>query len=304
MLENSLLPQSHRNFGASFVNHYPSSGATNTTTTTTALAAPAAPADADETTTTVRLSKLLSHDTINLSISRRQIERLIHNGEVTIAGEVIRTPNLLVNYYDMIHSKTPIIKVQGKAVLFAKINHHNNNGDSNSKQHLQHQQNTTPKVWAVHKVAGELVTENDPHSRASLMDRLRRAGVGRTSKNQQQRQWHLKPIGRLDMPTEGLILVTNDGGYAREMELPSSQIHRVYRVRVHGRLKSNKLDRIRRGFRHEDIWYPPMKVSIEQPRRSRSSTNTWLQVTCTEGKNRQVRNVFFALGGTLWINNA
>ena len=161
------------------------------------------------------------------------------------------------------------------------------------------QRSTIPKVWAVHKVSGELVTENDPHDRLSLMDRLKRGGVGRSSK----KQWHLKPIGRLDMPTEGLILVTNDGEYAREMELPSSQLHRVYRVRVHGLLTTNKLDRIRRGLvavqdNGSTIKYSPMKVSIErQKRQARSSTNTWLQVTCTEGKNRQIRNVFAALGG-------
>jgi 23S rRNA pseudouridine2605 synthase len=229
---------------------------------------------------------------MSLSISRRQIERLIHNGEVTIAGKVVRTPHLLVSS-DVINSTTPLIKVQGKPVLF------DNKKDSNSNKQSA-STTTIPKVWAVHKISGELVTENDPHDRISLMDRLKRGGVGRSSK----KQWHLKPIGRLDMPTEGLILVTNDGDYAREMELPSSKLHRVYRVRVHGLLTTNKLDRIRRGFvQYNGIKYSPMKVSIERPRReTRSSTNTWLQVTCTEGKNRQIRNVFAAVGGTcLWI---
>jgi pseudouridine synthase len=156
-----------------------------------------------------------------------------------------------------------------------------------------------------------------------------------------QRQLHLKPIGRLDIPSEGLILVTNDGGFAREMELPSSKIHREYRVRVHGRLTSYKIDRIRKGgIEYENVRYPSMKVAVEKPRRSRStSSNTWLRgvynarnhysisvlflrksqniirrisnsflfifvqrlyllVTCTEGKNRQIRNVFGALGCT------
>eukprot|EP00339_Tiarina_fusa_P028139 CAMPEP_0117054436 /NCGR_PEP_ID=MMETSP0472-20121206/37728_1 /TAXON_ID=693140 ORGANISM="Tiarina fusus, Strain LIS" /NCGR_SAMPLE_ID=MMETSP0472 /ASSEMBLY_ACC=CAM_ASM_000603 /LENGTH=147 /DNA_ID=CAMNT_0004770027 /DNA_START=66 /DNA_END=506 /DNA_ORIENTATION=- len=97
------------------------------------------------------------------------------------------------------------------------------------------------------------------------------------------------------MSTEGLILLTNDGDFGRQMELPKSNIHRVYRVRVHGHLSSYKLDRIRKGgIRHESTVYGPMKVAIE--RRHGKSTNTWIRVTSVEGKNRQIRNVFKSLG--------
>jgi len=244
---------------------------------------------------TIRLSKLLSRDATNVTLSRRQAERLIRDGEVTLAGKVVQTPQLLIDFDEIIVNSTknrPLIKLSGKPLFF--------NPASISPNGDQQHSSIVPKIWAVHKVKGEVVTEIDPHGRPSLLDRLKRSGVGRMKQagKRKQRQLHLKPIGRLDIPSEGLILVTNDGGFAREMELPSSKMHRVYRVRVHGRLTTYKIDRIRKGgIEYENVRYPSMKVAVEKPRRSRStSSNTWLRVTCTEGKNRQIRNVFAALG--------
>jgi 23S rRNA pseudouridine2605 synthase len=124
-----------------------------------------------------------------------------------------------------------------------------------------------------------------------MLARLVRGGVGKTGPT----RLHLKPIGRLDMSTEGLILVTNDGQYAREMELPSSKLHRTYRVRAHGILSDYKLGRIRKGITIEGIRYSPMKVHVESSKQTKS-TNKWLEVTCAEGKNRMIRNVFTHLG--------
>ena len=261
--------------------------------------------------TTIRLSKLLSQYASNLAVSRRQAEQMIKEGHVTIAGEIIRKPHLLVDLESLKKANnSATIQVQGKPIVL------DTDDDANIKKQI-------PKVWAVHKLKGEIVTESDPHNRPSMMQRLVRGGVGRTSKKQRH---HLKPIGRLDIPTEGLILVTSDGEYAREMELPKNQIHRVYRVRVHGHLTSYKLDRIRKGgirynnnrytdeedddsysYKNFDMVYGPMKVEIERRKRPTSSrrsnnyrntsTNTWLRVTSVEGKNRQIRNVFQAIGG-------
>jgi len=228
---------------------------------------------------TIRLSKLLSHDATNLTLSRRQAERLIKDGKVTLAGSVVQMPQLLLDFDEIIASSaknSPLVKLSGKPVLFHP-------SSTTTSADNQHQSSLVPKVWAVHKVKGEVVAEHDPHGRPSLLDRLKRSGVGRTKqggkRKRQQRQLHLKPIGRLDIPTEGLILVTNDGGFAREMELPASKIHRVYRVRVHGRLTSYKLDRIRKGgIEFDNVRYPSMKVAVEKPRRSRTtSANTWLR---------------------------
>lgn len=123
-----------------------------------------------------------------------------------------------------------------------------------------------------------------------MLERLKRGGVGRKHGD------HLKPAGRLDYETEGLILVTNDGKFARDLELPKNQIHRVYRARVHGTMTENKLMRIRNGC----YGFPAMKVEIERRHKStRESSNVWLQITATEGLNRQIRNVFLKLGSKL-----
>jgi 23S rRNA pseudouridine2605 synthase len=216
----------------------------------------------------VRLSKLISQHSSNMSISRRETERMIRAGEVTVAGEQITAPHFLLSLKD---SKSAI-KIGGKLVGIKE----------NASE------TTRTKVWLVHKLPGEVVTENDPQGRPSLLDRLRRGGVGNKAD-------HLNAIGRLDMSTEGLILVTNDGQYKRELELPANLVHRVYRVRVHGKLTPYKLKALRAGMKIEEIRYRGMKVELEANRRQ-SSTNNWIRLTCVEGKNRQIRKVLNHLG--------
>lgn len=157
-----------------------------------------------------------------------------------------------------------------------------------------------------------------------MLQRLIRGGVGKVHKKNDL-PVHLKPIGRLDMMTEGLIIFTNDGKYARHLELPRNQLWRTYRVRVHGHLTMGKLEAMRRGLtvRVNDnlmgnesgevvqqtgklMKYKGVKVSIERKnlsqsrgrngRGGRGGTNTWLRITCTEGKNRQLRRILGALG--------
>lgn len=216
----------------------------------------------------VRLSKLISQHSSNNPISRREAERLIRGGEVTVAGEEITAPHFLLS----LKASTSSVKVSGKLLKVRE-----NAGESL----------TRTRVWLAHKVQGEVVSEMDPHGRPSLMDRLKRGGVGKDE--------HLNPVGRLDMSTEGLILVTNDGKYKRELELPSNQLHRVYRVRVHGKLTPYKLKAIRAGIKIEDERYRGMKVQLESTR-GPSSTNNWIRLTCVEGKNRQIRKVLNHLG--------
>jgi 23S rRNA pseudouridine2605 synthase len=230
--------------------------------------------------TTQRLSKLIA---VNAAMSRREAERLIRAGEVKLAGEVVRTPHMMVAWDDLQDSS---LQIQGKAV---KIQVHSNGKNDNASTAVIDAQKT--RVWVAHKLSGEIVSDSDPLGRPSLMQRLIRGGVGKDGKHN---KIHLKPIGRLDMPTEGIILLTNDGNYAREMELPSNMVHRVYRVRAHGLITDYKLARIQNGLTIEGVRYAPMKVKVDGGR-SRS-TNSWLQVTCCEGKNRQIRNVFKHLG--------
>jgi 23S rRNA pseudouridine2605 synthase len=263
---------------------------TSTSTSTSVVPVPVV----KDTTNCIRLSKLLSHDSANLTLSRRQAERHIRDGQVTLAGKIVTIPQTLVAYDEITSisakNSSPLLKLKGKPVIF------NPSSSITSSSSTDNQHEKSIKVWAVHKVSGEVVAENDPHNRPSLMERLQRSGVGKSRKGG---KLHLKPIGRLDIPTEGLMLITNDGDFSREMELPSNKIHRIYRARVHGRLTSYKLDRIRKGgIEFDNVRYSAMKVAIEKPKRSNkpTSTNTWLKVTCTEGKNRQIRNVFKALG--------
>lgn len=246
----------------------------------------------------IRLSKLLSQHSKNLAVSRREAERLIRGGDVTYAGKVILSPHYLVSWEDL--DSPGILQVSGKAValLFDSASLQNNN----NSEHRNTEQGDTrhaTKVWIVHKLKGEVVADHDPQGRPSMIQRLMQGGVGKCGKRQRH---HLKPIGRLDMPTEGLILVTNNGSYAREMELPANELHRTYRVRVHGPISQYKLKAIQRGIRIEDkdsyavTRYSPMKVEMENVNKIRSSTNSWIRITCTEGKNRQIRNVLKHLG--------
>jgi 23S rRNA pseudouridine2605 synthase len=220
----------------------------------------------------IRLSKVVSQYSNNMPLSRNEVERMIVGGEVTIAGEVVQNPCQLISLQDA----KSTIKVSGKLVQV---------GDNATNK------SSKTRVWAVHKLAGEIVSEQDPQGRPSLLERLRRGGVGKRTE-------HLKAIGRLDMSSEGLILVTNDGRYKREMELPSNHVHRTYRARVHGELSPYKLRLLRRGITIDRVQYQAMKVGLESPR-GKPSTYHWIRLTCTEGKNRQIRKVLQHLGLTV-----
>ena len=235
-----------------------------------------------------RLSKILSLAP-NLTLSRREAERLIRSGQVTMAGQIVQQPQLLVNA-----QQVATVRVKGKLLQLQQ-----QEAETGDKHQTTSQYQPSTRVWLVHKLAGELVADFDPHQRPLLMERLKRAGVGRLHNSKQQQKWHLKPVGRLDVSTEGLMVVTNDGQYARDMELPAHRLHRTYRVRVHGILNPYKLARMERGLMIEGTRYRGMKVTVERARRGKaSSTNQWITVTCTEGKNRQVRNVLQHLGCT------
>mmetsp|Transcript_15154 Transcript_15154/g.27443 ORF Transcript_15154/g.27443 Transcript_15154/m.27443 type:complete len:430 (-) Transcript_15154:892-2181(-) len=227
----------------------------------------------------VRLSQLLSQYATNHSCSRRMAERLISSGYVTVAGQVVDSPASRISLVDAA-AGGGIVKIQGKRLLIKK----SNKGTNDATMGI--------RVWLVHKLKGELVSEHDPLGRPSLLDRLHRSMNGKGN------AIHLKPVGRLDMSTEGLLVMSNSGVYARDLELPSNHIHRTYRVRIHGSITPSKLQAIRHGLVIDGTRYRGMKVHLEvSPRGKRSSsTNTWLQITCTEGKNRQIRKVLDHLG--------
>ena len=271
---------------------------------------------------TVRLSKLISQYGVNMQMSRKSAEALISLGQVTIAGEVVTNPAMKIDLDnnnrsgDRLYYKQSI-KVAGRLFILDEggtTSRSDNSGklasntakdspsaSGDSSNTVKQIQPLRTRVWIAHKLKGELVAEHDPMGRPSLMERLYRGGVGKPKKpSKNKSRMHLKPVGRLDMMTEGLILITNDGSYVREMTLPSNQIQRTYRVRVHGRITQQKLKTIRNGLNIDGTYYKGMNVHLElnksSSRAKGGNTNTWLRITCTEGKNRMIRKVFDHLG--------
>ncbi|MBV9971225.1 MAG: rRNA pseudouridine synthase [Xanthobacteraceae bacterium] len=136
------------------------------------------------------------------------------------------------------------------------------------------------RLFLYNKPVGLVTTNADPQGRPTVFDALP-AGLPR-----------LMSVGRLDIGTEGLLLLTNDGGLARVLELPDTQWLRRYRVRAHGRIGQAELDRLRDGISVDGVNYGPIEASLEHEQGS----NVWLGFAIREGKNREVRNVLGALG--------
>jgi 23S rRNA pseudouridine2605 synthase len=99
-------------------------------------------------------------------------------------------------------------------------------------------------------------------------------------------------VGRLDMNTEGLLLLTNDGELARYLELPQTGIKRTYRVRAYGHVSQDRLNSLKTGLKHNGITYKSIEAKLEK----QQGDNAWIEMTLTEGKNREVRNIMEAVG--------
>ena len=140
------------------------------------------------------------------------------------------------------------------------------------------------RLFAFHKPTGLITAEHDPKGRATIYTALRNAlprGAPR-----------LMPIGRLDLNTEGLLLLTNDGGLKRQMELPSSGIPRTYRARTFGYVSQKQLEELIDGISIDGVNYGSIDANLER----RTGRNQWVEMTITEGKNREVRRVLEHLG--------
>ncbi len=143
------------------------------------------------------------------------------------------------------------------------------------------------RLWRYHKPVGLVTTHKDPHDRPTVFDALPDALPRVIS------------IGRLDLNSEGLLLLTNDGALARALELPSSGWMRRYRARAHGRTDQATLDRLKNGITVEGVRYGPIEARLDKVKESRDGTtpaNAWITVTLSEGKNREVRKVLENLG--------
>lgn len=136
------------------------------------------------------------------------------------------------------------------------------------------------RLFRYHKPAGLVTTHRDPEGRATVFEKLP-AGLPR-----------VVSVGRLDLTSEGLLLLTNDGALARRLELPANGWVRRYRVRVHGEVDERALAELARGATVEGVRYAPIEAGLD----ARKGANAWLTVALVEGKNREVRRVMAHLG--------
>lgn len=141
-----------------------------------------------------------------------------------------------------------------------------------------------PRLFLFHKPAGLLTAERDPKGRPTIYTALRNALPAGTPR--------LMPVGRLDWNTEGLLLMTNDGELKRALELPSSGIPRTYRAKAMGKVGQNDLEALFEGVTVDGVHYGQIEANLER----RSGLQNWIELTLTEGKNREVRNVLEHLG--------
>jgi 23S rRNA pseudouridine2605 synthase len=136
------------------------------------------------------------------------------------------------------------------------------------------------RLFRYHKPRGEITTARDPQGRTTVFDHLPPV-LGR-----------LQAVGRLDINSEGLLLLTTDGALKRQLERPSSGWLRKYRVRVQGRVRPERLVALAKGITVEGVDYGPVEASLDR----QSGTNAWLTVGLREGKNREVRKICAHLG--------
>ena len=184
--------------------------------------------------------------------SRREAERWIINGQVKLNNKVLTECGVNVTSKDF-------IEVNG--------------------QPLPSQ--TITKLWLYHKQRGYLVTNNDPEGRLTIFEDIKRKIDTR-----------LISVGRLDMDSEGLLLLTNDGDLARKLELPLTGWLRKYRVRVHGYVLAKDLESLKNGITVDGIKYGRIDATLDR----QQGSNAWLTLSFREGKNREVRKVMNYLG--------
>ena len=184
--------------------------------------------------------------------SRREAERWIINGQVKLNNKILTECGVNVTSKD-------VIEVNGKPIPNKVIT----------------------KLWMYHKQRGYLVTNYDPEGRSTIFDQL---------KNKIETRFI--SVGRLDMDSEGLILLTNDGDLARKLELPATGWLRKYRVRVHGYVVPKDLAPLNNGIIIDGIRYGRIDATLDR----QQGSNAWLTLSFREGKNREVRKVMNHLG--------
>ncbi|UIJ80614.1 MULTISPECIES: pseudouridine synthase [Rhizobium] len=211
-------------------------------------AARAIAAETDGEAKAERISKVMARVGV---ASRRDIERMIMEGRVTLNGRVLETPVVNVTLADR-------IEVDGVPIRGIE----------------------RTRLWLYHKPAGLVTTNADPEGRSTVFDNL------------PEELPRVMSIGRLDINTEGLLLLTNDGGLARALELPATGWLRRYRVRAHGEIDQDALDKLKDGIAVDGVLYGSIEATLDRTQGS----NVWITMGLREGKNREIKNVLGALG--------
>jgi len=199
-----------------------------------------------------RIAKLLARAGV---ASRREVERMIADGRVSLHGKVLEMPATII-------PSLRGVSVDGKPVGKAD----------------------RTRLFAFHKPTGLITAERDPRGRPTIYAALRNAlprDAGR-----------VMPVGRLDLNTEGLLLLTNDGELKRAMELPASGIPRTYRARTFGEITQDRLESLIEGITIDGVRYGRIDANMER----RTGRNQWIELAITEGKNREIRRVLEHLG--------
>ncbi len=198
-----------------------------------------------------RIAKVLARAGV---ASRRESERMIEAGRVTVNGTKIDSPALNVTSADK-------ITVDGKPLAAAE----------------------PPRLWLYHKPSGLVTTERDEKGRDTVFQNL------------PDDMPRVMSVGRLDLNSEGLLVLTNDGEIKRRLELPSTGWLRRYRVRVNGRPTDNALEPLRKGITVDGERFQPMDVTLDR----QQGANAWLTIALREGKNREIRRAIEAVNMTV-----
>lgn len=183
--------------------------------------------------------------------SRRDAEKIIAEGRVTLNGKPLDTPAVNVTEKDR-------ILIDGKPLP----------------------ERSEVRLWRYHKPKGRVTTHRDPQGRPTVFEAL------------PEDMPRVISIGRLDLNTEGLLLLTNDGDLARHLESPATAWVRRYRVRVHGKVDEAALERLGKGVEIEGVKYGPVDAKLDRVQ----GTNAWLTLGLREGKNREIRKIMDHLG--------
>jgi 23S rRNA pseudouridine2605 synthase len=195
-----------------------------------------------------RIAKVMARSGV---CSRRDAEKLIAEGRVTLNGQPVKSPALNVD-------ADAVITVDGKPIPSA----------------------APTKLWRYHKPAGLVTSHRDPEGRTTVFQRLPPNMPRAIS------------VGRLDINSEGLLLLTNDGALARQLELPSQGWVRRYRVRLFGTVTQADLDRLANGVTIDGVRYGPVSAQLERAK----GPYAWAMVSLKEGKNREVKRLMEHLG--------